>query len=1306
MIITGKQFREFYPQKSLNFNFEVSNYSSNNFEIGITGTNYIYFKFKDGIIKDHYENIVGTFNKDSVNIEAYIKNDKYEYYLNSLPVARDLIIANATSIFSALVVQILDSPTTNSVEISASINGEKIPELQFSNFYSNNATSGKLSNYNEYPIDIFSFSSSTLTGQWVYPSIIYPNQTLNFYNYDSTGIDPNTLVTLNLDTNFGQKSYSLYVQNLGSTVNPSDPQEDIIEEQARLTASIYNYSGEILPSGSSKAVYAIDYNLSEKDYSIDLSFDYVKGKSGDVTINLTENVDVTFSGLLSAKEGKCSGILYNSDFSLFKKDYQLGASKQDITLYPNLTLTGLFQDLEATGIVSFDIDSNTPLSKEINDNELIEANSYYFDLGGKTGLYEDTLPNNPILYQRIIDYKGNTLQDDNQYTQVSAEVKKGDGGKHTFATEILPINSGVLFNSQNYSNSLTFDQKDITIYPYRGVGFASLENQFTVLSGDKNGSKTPFLIMGESTEALFFKNLPNIDYNGQYIIYPSKTQENLVKGRVLSIRPKEIRSDIFYYKTGLYFNINDEVLADSFVNNSIIKDGINVYKNLSPFENIEDTKSQLYIKYENVNRKLEGPEIDWNENNFLALNNQAKNNITLFYSSSENLTLGFSIRNPLFLKGNTVISNSLNLINITTNGIEAGSPLSSEDLNTEYSLDGAILKFKKYKTPANNDDAIYDFSHNFTLNEDGNYQISFYVDPSILAVGQEKYVIRMCLSYGNSTFFTFINVIGILGENGLGATVIWNEDLDIYRFVFSLKELKALNYNLKFSFIKESDYLDYETKFGSDKFCESRYFNPKGLEAYFQITGIQVEKKECDVYNMTNCGPSSYSDFAINSSTQNKGFFKSSAFSFFIHSLYGLKGSFYSIYNFFKPFDLDLRNSRIQTCSNGCFNIVDKIYQAVQYEEIDKYGSKTINYSTPLESDPNIYKFFIKEILPLLSIFKNNLYTGNVQNDNYPILFTDFNKLYLKGVNQEGANILTTFERNDLYYGESIQDSAIVEIINLLLKYNSFTYEQKQVNNKIYYTPISIDNTNTPIEESNLSDIVFSGYLQKNLNLNIQAGYCRHYPYDKSANTRKNELFGYFYETENFFDVKNAGLISSISNSSTTDINNNIFPDEKEEINKRPSSTLSLNNQGAQIKRLIKRDSILNFIATINETVYVNSCFFKELRNVSVDLSGTFYNAQKNMSSVWDIRIFDNPDLIGQPSFSSKLTSVSVILYEAKGIVPEAKKNGEDGSLYLEVSYDYKEDIEIIESDQALVSLILKESLSDTSPKVETLTIL
>jgi len=179
MKITGIQYRNFYPQKSLNFDFKVYNYSSNHFEVGITGTDYVRYLFKSGIIKDPNDNIIGTFNKEPISINSYIKEPfsegsyvqgytTYKDYLNSVPITREGILATPTSIFSALVVKILDAPVSNSVDLDAFIYGSTIPELKFSNFYSNEAVSGKISNMGEYVVDIFSITSSSITGKWTH----------------------------------------------------------------------------------------------------------------------------------------------------------------------------------------------------------------------------------------------------------------------------------------------------------------------------------------------------------------------------------------------------------------------------------------------------------------------------------------------------------------------------------------------------------------------------------------------------------------------------------------------------------------------------------------------------------------------------------------------------------------------------------------------------------------------------------------------------------------------------------------------------------------------------------------------------------------------------------------------------------------------------------------------------------------------------------------------------------------------------------------------------------------------------------
>jgi hypothetical protein len=229
MKITGIQYRNFYPQKSLNFDFKVYNYSSNHFEVGITGTDYVRYLFKSGIIKDPNDNIIGTFNKEPISINSYIKEPfsegsyvqgytTYKDYLNSVPITREGVLATPTSIFSALVVKILDSPVSNSVDLDAFIYGSSIPKLEFSNFYSNEAVSGKITNKGQYIVDIFSINSSSITGKFTHVKEIQPGNYINFFNYDTSGYSQGFPVYLDLETNFGNQSYSLQIQN-AQTIN-------------------------------------------------------------------------------------------------------------------------------------------------------------------------------------------------------------------------------------------------------------------------------------------------------------------------------------------------------------------------------------------------------------------------------------------------------------------------------------------------------------------------------------------------------------------------------------------------------------------------------------------------------------------------------------------------------------------------------------------------------------------------------------------------------------------------------------------------------------------------------------------------------------------------------------------------------------------------------------------------------------------------------------------------------------------------------------------------------------------------------
>jgi hypothetical protein len=1296
MIITGKQFRYFYPQKSLNFNFQVSNYSSNNFEIGITGTNYIYFKFKDGIIKDHYQNIVGTFNKDSVNIEAYIKNDKYEYYLNSLPVARDLIIANATSIFSALVVQIFDTPITNSIEISASVNGEKIPELEFSNFYSTEVTSVNLSNYNEYPVDIFSFSSSTITGEWLYPSILYPNQSSSFLNYDSTGIDTNTPVTLNLETNFGQKSYTLYVKELGSTLDPTEEEDFEITDIKYLFSSMSLHSGEILPTGQSKAIYKIDYALSDQNQKLDLSFDYIQGKTGDATITSTEEVDVTFSGFLTAADGKCSGLLYNSNLAVSKKDYSFYGLKSDITLYSDITLTGYFENLEATGNVTTNIDNTVTLSKNLNDQNLIESSLYYMDLGGKTGLYNDTKPNISNNYERIIFYKDLKINDTLETITITGEVKAGDGGKYTFKEVSVPIYSGVLAYSQDFSNQFITNNINKNLYPYRGVGIATLKNEngsSKLLSGDSNGSFNPFLLLDESSDTIFFKNIPNIDYNGQYVLTPLVNTNNLVKGRVLLDN-----KDTKYSKTGLYFNIDTEAPAKTFINDYIIKETIDSYRNLSPFEKIDNAKSQLFITRNQVKRPLNGQQLNWDENNFLTLK---KDSISYFSANTNNPTFGLVFNDPLLLQAGQVIepADGKNLIksNLVTNFIANGT--------ITETLNNTSIVLTKYETSLDTEDYI--LSYTFKTKQDVEaYNFSFYLKPSDDA--QEKYFLQIFDEKGSYFIYS-------ITTNGSNEGTVSSIDGNGY----STEQDSDKNNNASYSNFIRRFWVPIQVKpILGESIIKIRLVNGRGdatpsdgasypfvppsitvepfskYPAYFYIGGVQVE----ELTSLTN-DPSRYEVYTESTSTAiNTDYFPDgSRFDFFANKIRGINGRLYH-YDKGSPnyehvaFDSTEPDSVYKLKNSDCNN--NECF--VRNGRSVQTGPGIISRANLLKtykgqsSTGGIWKFFNKYFL---------IYFKNITNNHYPRLYTNsiFTELYFKHWNPTE----TTITYKESTFVEDEEKNAFNEILSILKTYKPFDYTYKILNNKEYKIPLSLDNLDV-IPDDSISDIVFSGYLGKTIQMNIQAGFARYYPYD---DIKKSELFGYFYETPDFFDIVNETIISSTAGETVTSLSSqDVFPNLKDSINNRPFKAFYSNEGSPKIIRLLKNDSSVSFSTTLNRTVYISRCFFSKNRKILVDLTGTFYNAEKRMSSVWDIKIFNDLDFTKNPIYSSPtISDFKSSVYYAQGIA--SVKDGSERSLYLEVKYDYKDDFNVAEADKVLLSLISKQS--DTAQSIVTdLTIL
>ena len=274
--------------------------------------------------------------------------------------------------------------------------------------------------------------------------------------------------------------------------------------------------------------------------------------------------------------------------------------------------------------------------------------------------------------------------------------------------------------------------------------------------------------------------------------------------------------------------------------------------------------------------------------------------------------------------------------------------------------------------------------------------------------------------------------------------------------------------------------------------------------------------------------------------------------------------------------------------------------------------------------------------------------------------------------------------------------NAVNEILDLLIKYKNYTYRNVTLENSNYQVPESYGVTLSPIPKSKLDNILFSGYLTNSLDLNIQAGFCRYY-----LNNNNSKDFGYFYETTNFYDVNNRDLIDvQDSNASFT----KLFPDTRQLINSRPKKNIS-STLNVTFSRLLKINPAVEVEKTINFTAYVQSCYFKkQVSNVLLDLTGTFYNIKKRMSEVWTVKI-KNSLTDNDPSYSSvgKTIGNNVDTYQVKSFANITSTDIQ--TRYLEVTHNDMEEIPLNEDDKAVITLTSYLSENDPAPVISTFSI-
>jgi hypothetical protein len=557
------------------------------------------------------------------------------------------------------------------------------------------------------------------------------------------------------------------------------------------------------------------------------------------------------------------------------------------------------------------------------------------------------------------------------------------------------------------------------------------------------------------------------------------------------------------------------------------------------------------------------------------------------------------------------------------------------------------VQFSHYYTDNGYENGYYDINISLLPIEVGKKYIFSYYRFLPPAIGtQESRTYRLLHSFGPNEC---VEPLASLGEDKYGN----NYPANVSRLYWYFEATSSTNM-IKIRMINRNytNLINCKTENGEEPFL-----NPQGYSKSFYAYGFQLEQVEEGVYT-----PSDYS-LTTEDSSPGVSPNKLQSFQYFIYKLYGLKGLFYDEpVKYFKENDTILKEKRRLDCgSTPCFETkFDSLPNYLGKDKFNIYKYKGIDY---LNSP--IYNFFITEIEPYLS---------NVQDLNFPKLYTDFEKLYFVGqmYNSDGSKngnpVLKTYEKN--------QGDAIVEIINLLEKYKNFDSENFIGNRKVYSLPISFPGvSHSPIEEEDLDNILFTGYLNRPVDLNIQAGFCRYY---LNPEDPKPKISGYFYETSEFFDVKNTDLINEFNQFEY------IFPSRTNSINKRPSFYIS-DIRKLNFSRLLKNDSSVNFVKILNYTGYVNECYFKELKTgVSVQLTGN-YITNRRMSDVWQIQIKNDIDsVINDAELGTTDIGINKWTFQDFGPI----KNSSTNSKYLKIIHKNIQLGSFIPLDTANVKLI------------------
>lgn len=1301
----NENYRIFYPQKNLNFKFTVFEYNSNDFEIGISGNDYLFFKFKSGIIKDFKDKVVGNFNNQPVTVDAYLKDGLFDYYINNKEIAREYSV-NPTSVFSSLVAKIFDATGIN---LQSYIYGSDAPNLSFLKFYSNESVSGKIVNNGNYKVKIFSAESPNTSGNWIFPEYLIPGEIYNFFNYDISGYSNGDLIFLNLNTSFGDTSYSLQIRNDGAIPTPDDG--TTIEEPVPLAYTSVNLiSGQLRNFELSTGLYRIDYQ-STLTNAANLTFEYTTGKFFDLEVSKTLDYPLIYQGtLLGEGDGKGSGTLFPTKEPKSEFHFINARNQKNIDFYLSGDSPKDFEDIYLTGKVTLGAQLSQ-LKVDIDDNSLFSNNSneYLIDYGGKyLPLQNFNLSANPNRkYSYLTRFLTSNITGDASITFTGEIPDSSYLGKYTFLNPQSSQKDPFLINQKIQQTP----PEGLTLKPYRGVAFAHLtpsnsntefitiygftptnntiyeskfvdswqtsvvipfwigpdspylssepagstgggiidpcaidiHNAATVIEdenifalGIKGGrvyeayltgcnltgcfvSGTNCFITGDfsirtypdpqiqplqsfqipinSNPIIFYKNLPNIDFNGEFIF-------NLNSGYLTGLFIPTQNSFCQRRNSSFSFSSRDE--AGKIID-QMVADSSRAYLSLSPFENIKNTIETFSIySNDSVSSSIEkNYTVDWNGNNFICLLNDnldnVKNNIGYFDD------VFFFYSNFINYIENNGRLDAKNLIYDSWDGLK----------NYRYLLSNITLP-QANTFFAKRQGQRYIYNHimwKFDVNSNSKISIPFFSQE----IGLTNYIFSFVTNLEEGKYSIKLNniiVSPLFNEEGY-----YTENSKNYKRKYCFLNLKS-----KFSLIEIS-------------FTESI--------SDIEMGALMIEKKS----NLSV--PSDYEQSGKQSDTVNSVLLKELTFQYFTFRLAGKKGFFgKDNRGFFKYIVYDDRGDIINPDSFAeNFWIQPKEYTGVtgngSINQITVPGVR-FKYNQPFEfisiqgsvSSPKtrvIYyvrgagsTFEIAESKNGVAIDISD-FTGGVIREKNAGLIKDFFDQYI--FPRSYKNIFLC-ERGKLPNGNL--DFLSIKKINSDLYVDgskidvrpSDSFEKTIVLNKIsnfftdYVGPLQGDfHALSPktfyigankIFRRIYGEAIPIEYENKIIKANIQAGFVRYY--DENSND------GFFWTTENFYTVRNSDIFGN--EGSFLSLSPNF-----EKLNTDVKLVTSQPNTNQFYNRLLKTSGNIGMHFPTNspgQTVYLTRAEMSIPYGENSTWTGLFENFEKKTSDVWDLRLSDD----------------------------------------------------------------------------------